>query len=214
METTSNWTVGAGGVIYRSDTARSLNPNASQSELQPEIHRRRRSVTPIHNGCERTEHGREEWRSSSREFRWMQKVLAAWQRTRLWETESARALKHILMEYFRRCPASADRHRARQDTRTGTDHWAKAKTNRAVAPIMATALLQYCTLWVLIPFLCYCCRIFWSVNLLRTYTYINIYIYIFRSIHHLYFCAIYLPHGRGCREKNAFLITKERKKEL
>lgn len=67
------------------------------------------------------------------------------QRTRLWETESALALKHILPEYFCRCPASADRQtdrdRARQDARTDTDHWAKARTNRAVAAIMDTALL-------------------------------------------------------------------------
>lgn len=51
--------------------------------------------------------------------------------------------------------------------------------------------LWYCTLWVLLFFLGYCCRIFWSVNLLHIYS---------GAFTHLYFCAIYLPEGRGVGE--------------
>lgn len=36
--------------------------------------------------------------------------------------------------------------------------------------------------------------------------------YIFRSIHHLYFCAIYLPQGRGWREKMDYRVFLEKKK--
>lgn len=90
---------------------RSLNPNASQSEpVKPEINYWKRSTFPIHNESNQTEYGLEEKCSWSCEFKWilmrkkntewMQRSLMDLQRKRLWETEKALALKHILQEYY------------------------------------------------------------------------------------------------------------------
>lgn len=74
---------------------------------------------------------------------------------------------------------------AQMDSATLTD----GQTDRRMEVLSNTVdvcPLWYCTLWVLLFFLGFCCRIFWSVNLLHIYS---------GAFTHLYFCAIYYLKG-------------------